>query len=66
MSRMQPSTRPVSQVTSACFGGPALDELYISTSTEGIDPSGQPAAGALFRVRAGHVGKPGALFAGVR
>ena len=43
---------PVSQVTSCCFGDPALDTLYVSTAR-----SAEPTAGALFRVRTGHRGR---------
>jgi sugar lactone lactonase YvrE len=57
---------PVSNVTSCCFGGADLRELYISTSTLGLSAeelSAQPAAGALFRAEPGFVGKPGTPFA---
>lgn len=52
---------PVTQVTSCAFGGPGLDELYISTSTEELSPAqlrDQPAAGAIFRAEPGHRGRP--------
>ncbi|GAA1264739.1 SMP-30/gluconolactonase/LRE family protein [Sphaerisporangium rubeum] len=57
---------PVTQVTSCAFGGPGLDQLYITTSTEGLSPgelSEQPAAGALFRAEPGHRGRPSNRFA---
>jgi sugar lactone lactonase YvrE len=49
---------PVTQVTACTFGGPNLDELYITTSRQAIDPSGQPQAGALFMARPGARGLP--------
>jgi sugar lactone lactonase YvrE len=55
---------PVSQVTSCCFGDPALDMLYISTARENFSPqrrSAEPAAGGLFRARTGHKGRPAAM-----
>jgi sugar lactone lactonase YvrE len=57
---------PVSKVTSCCFGGPGLTELYISTSTEGLSPeehAAQPGAGGVFRAVTGHRGRPGTPFA---
>ncbi|SFK40189.1 Sugar lactone lactonase YvrE [Amycolatopsis sacchari] len=47
---------PASQVTACTFGGADLDELYITTSQQGVD--GQPEAGALFRYRPGVRGLP--------
>ena len=38
-------TLPVTQVTSCVFGGADLDELYMTTSREGLAESEQPAAG---------------------
>jgi sugar lactone lactonase YvrE len=43
---------PAGQVTSCAFGGPGLDELYITAATEG-----------LFRCRPGFVGLPADRFA---
>lgn len=58
---------PCSQVTSCCFGGPGLDELYITTSPQGL-PEGaredQPLAGGLFRYRPGVTGPAAVAFAG--
>jgi sugar lactone lactonase YvrE len=51
---------PVSQVTSCCFGGAALDTLYISTARENYSPrrrDAEPTAGGLFRARTGHKGR---------
>ena len=42
---------PASRVTSCAFGGPNLDELYITTAAEERDAEGL--AGGLFRVRPG-------------
>ena len=58
---------PVEQVTSCTFGGPDLDELYITTAHTGLDDeqrAKQPLAGDLFRVRVGIKGMPPARFAG--
>jgi sugar lactone lactonase YvrE len=48
---------PVSQVSSCAFGGPNLDELYITTSREGRGER-EPQAGALFMSRPGVRGVP--------
>ncbi len=40
---------PVSQVTAITFGGPRLDQLFITTSREGLPKGAEPNAGALFR-----------------
>lgn len=55
---------PVSQVTACTFGGPGLDELYITTSRRGLPAGEQPQAGALFRARPGTRGLPTVAFAG--
>jgi sugar lactone lactonase YvrE len=49
---------PVTQVTACAFGGPGLDELYITTSRQTVEPGSQPEAGALFRYRPGVRGLP--------
>ncbi len=49
---------PVTQVTACTFGGPNLDELYITTSRQQVTPGTQPAAGALFRAQPGTRGLP--------
>jgi sugar lactone lactonase YvrE len=51
-------TLPVTQVTACTFGGPGLDELYITTSRQQVRPDEQPEAGALFRARVGVRGLP--------
>ncbi len=51
---------PVSQVTSCCFGGERLDELYITSARAGLTEkqlAEQPLAGGLFRVQPGVAGK---------
>lgn len=51
---------PVSLVTKCAFGGPNLDELYITTARIGLDEERQHdvAAGGIFRVRPGVAGRP--------
>ncbi len=58
---------PVSQVTSCAFGGPSLDELYVTTAALGLTAEArerEPLAGSLFRCRPGVVGLPAERFAG--
>lgn len=55
---------PARQVTSCTFGGPRLDELYVTTSRLGLSGDDDPEAGALFRCRPGVQGLPPHLFAG--
>lgn len=58
---------PTTQITSCAFGGPNLDELYITSSTLGLDAAAlarQPLAGALFKVRPGVRGVPSIEYAG--
>jgi sugar lactone lactonase YvrE len=58
---------PVSDVTSCCFGGEQLDELYITTASRDLDAAGrerQPEAGGIFRVRPGVPGLRTRRFAG--
>lgn len=55
---------PARQVTACTFGGPALDELYITTSRQGLAPDEQPVAGSVFRARPGVPGLPALPFAG--
>ncbi|HEX4024170.1 MAG TPA: SMP-30/gluconolactonase/LRE family protein [Steroidobacteraceae bacterium] len=47
---------PVSQPTMCAFGGEALDELYVTSAADQLDPAQrqrEPLAGALLRVRPG-------------
>ncbi|HET9773143.1 MAG TPA: SMP-30/gluconolactonase/LRE family protein [Acidimicrobiia bacterium] len=55
---------PVRKVTACTFGGERLNELYITTSREGLAPDEEPAAGSLFRADVGVVGQPVREFAG--
>lgn len=58
---------PTTQPTSCAFGGPRLDELYITTAAQKLTPeqlSAQPAAGALLVCRPGVSGVTDAAFAG--
>lgn len=41
---------PVPQVTACAFGGPNLDQLYVTTSSLGLSSADYPGAGALFAV----------------
>lgn len=52
---------PVKLVTSCCFGGPDLEDLFISTSAEDMPASAvarEPAAGAVFTIRTAWHGRP--------
>jgi sugar lactone lactonase YvrE len=58
---------PASQVTSCTFGGPDLDDLFVTTARRGLAPgelASEPAAGGIFRARPGVTGEPAARFAG--
>lgn len=58
---------PCSRVTSAVFGGPDLDTLYITTVTYGLDDAQraeQPLAGHIFAYDPGVRGLPQGVFAG--
>jgi sugar lactone lactonase YvrE len=57
-------TLPVSQVTACTFGGPALDELYITTSRENVPAGEQPHAGSVYRAHPGVSGLPTSTFVG--
>lgn len=57
---------PVRRPSSATFGGPALDQLLITSATVGFtsdDFALSPQAGGLFRMNAGRVGQRANLFA---
>jgi sugar lactone lactonase YvrE len=54
---------PVSLVTSCAFGGPDLDELYVTTAGHMLSQP-EPLAGALFRCRPGVKGRPSTSFRG--
>ncbi len=58
---------PVSQVTSVCFGGATLEDLYITSAAAGLDAptlAQQPLAGATFVCRPGVAGLPTNRFGG--
>lgn len=58
---------PASQVTSCAFGGPRLDQLYISSAAEGLGPEArraEPHAGSLFCLDPGIEGLPPQGYAG--
>ena len=58
---------PTANITSCAFGGPALDELYISSARERLsdaDLAEQRLAGALFRHRPGITGRTQYTFGG--
>lgn len=58
---------PTSNCTCPVFGGPELDELYITTARHRLDAdqlAAQPLAGAVFRVQPGIRGRPAWTFAG--
>jgi sugar lactone lactonase YvrE len=52
------------QVTACAFGGPGLDQLFITTSREDLAPDDDPPAGSLFRADVGVRGRPVREFAG--
>jgi sugar lactone lactonase YvrE len=54
---------PARKVTACTFGGPDLDQLFITTSREGLDPGENPLAGSLFRAAVGVSGLPVREFA---
>jgi sugar lactone lactonase YvrE len=52
---------PVSEVSSCCFGGPELRDLYITTAWQSLPAerrAAEPLAGGLFRCRPGVAGRP--------
>jgi len=55
---------PAGKVTACTFGGPDLDQLFITTSQEGLQPGEDPLAGALFRADVGVAGLPAREFGG--
>jgi sugar lactone lactonase YvrE len=55
---------PTKKVTACTFGGPGLDELFITTSQEKIDVDTDPLAGSLFRAKPGVTGLPVREFSG--
>jgi sugar lactone lactonase YvrE len=55
---------PARKVTACTFGGEALDQLFITTSREGLAVDEDPLAGSLFRADPGIAGLPVREFAG--
>ena len=58
---------PVARTTSCCFGGPALDQLFVTSARDGLDEAQlaeQPQAGSLFVIEPGVAGLPITPFAG--
>jgi sugar lactone lactonase YvrE len=55
---------PARKVTACTFGGEQLDELFITTSREGLQDDEDPLAGSLFRARPQVTGLPVREFAG--
>jgi sugar lactone lactonase YvrE len=54
---------PARKVTACTLGGETLDELFITTSREGLQPGDDPLAGALFSARVAVSGQPTREFA---
>ncbi len=55
---------PCTNVTACTFGGANLDELFITTSREGVPDGAQPQAGSVFRCVPGVRGRAVRAFAG--
>lgn len=55
---------PVTKATACTFGGENLDQLFITTSREGMTDDEEPAAGSLFLAEPGIRGLPTRPFAG--
>jgi sugar lactone lactonase YvrE len=65
--RMAELRLPVSRPTSCAFGDPALDQLYVSSASIGLnkeDRAAQPMAGGLFRLDPGVAGLPDTPYPG--
>lgn len=58
---------PAARTTACAFGGPGLEDLYITTATVGLDAgqlAAQPLAGSIFVLPGAGPGLPGHAFAG--
>jgi sugar lactone lactonase YvrE len=55
---------PAEKVTACTFGGELLDQLFITTSREGVPAGGDPLAGSLFVAEPGVHGLPAREFFG--
>jgi sugar lactone lactonase YvrE len=56
---------PCRQVTSCCFGGPNLDQLFVTTARQEMDAAAikaEPLAGGLFQADVGVKGLPADCF----
>ena len=63
--RLRTVPMPTTQTTSCNFVGPALDELWVTSAAQQIDPADDSGAGSIFRVEGlGAVGLPMAAFGG--
>ncbi len=65
--RLEEIRVPAQRPTSCAFGGPDLDQLFITTAARDLSPdelAGQPQAGGLFMTKPGVRGVPEPLFAG--
>jgi D-xylonolactonase len=65
--RLAELAMPVQKPTSCAFGGPAMDRLYITSASIGLDREAmttQPYAGGLFMTHVGVAGIPERPFAG--
>ena len=63
--RLRTVQLPTTQTTSCNFVGPALDELWVTSAAQQIDPADDADAGSIFRVQGlGAVGLPTAAFRG--
>jgi sugar lactone lactonase YvrE len=49
---------PVRKVTACTFAGLLLDQLFVTTSPEWVEPGGDPLAGSLVRAAVGVPGVP--------
>jgi sugar lactone lactonase YvrE len=59
-------TFPIAKITSCCFGGPKLNELYVTTACMGVKPDddAQRDAGSVFRIPMDVSGAPSFRYAG--
>jgi sugar lactone lactonase YvrE len=55
---------PARKVTACTFGGQGLDQLFVTTSREDLEPGEDPLAGSVFRTDPGVRGLPVREFAG--
>ena len=56
---------PVRQCTCCAFGGPGLDQLFVTTATEGWTDEqrlAEPTAGLVYRLHTDAIGRPASPF----